>query len=82
MEEKIIQADIEIRDIIDLPEYMRLTSSLRPTLISNPSDLVSEYQDIASHTISKNFSKIQQMRYGRLTLSSVKICGMHNAVCD
>jgi len=82
MEEKIIQADIEIRDIIDLPEYMRLTSSLRPTLISNPSDLVSEYQDIASHTISKNFSKIQQMRYGRLTRSSVKICGIHNAVCD
>jgi len=82
MEERIIQADIEIRDSVDLPEYMRLTSSLRPTLISNPSDLANEYQNIASNTIRLNFSKMQQMRYGKLTLSSRRICALHNAVCD
>ena len=82
LEEKIHQADGNVKDSIDVEEYQRLVCSFRPLLITNSSNLAHEYQSLAETGpvgIPRS-SKIQQNRYAELTKLEHKISAMHNEV--
>mgnify|MGYP000017623619 CR=1 FL=1 len=78
--ERIEQADSNVKDLIDVEEYQRLTCSFRPKLITNSSDLAKEYEELVGHSsgsISRS-AKLQHFRYSKLTKLEEDISSLHN----
>ena len=68
LQEKIVQADHNVKDSIDVEEYQRLVCSFRPLLITNSTDLAQEYQSLGSGAVKiPKSSRIEQIRYAKLT---------------
>jgi hypothetical protein len=82
MEEKIHMEDEIIRNSLELAEYQTLTGSFRPFLISNPADLIEEFQSIGGHPTHRSCSRLQQMRYEKLAQSERAVSNLHNWVCE
>jgi hypothetical protein len=82
IEEKIRMEDDQIRNSIELSQYQAITGSFHPQLISNPADLIEEFQSIGGHPTKRNCSRLQQMRYTKLTSSEKNVSNLHNSVCQ
>ncbi len=63
MEEKIYKEDELVRDSLDLHQYQHITGSFRPSLISNPTDLLEELHNIRGAATKGMCSQLQQIRY-------------------
>ena len=56
-----------IRDSIELSQYQTITGSFNPFLITNPADLILEYENIGGNQAKSKCSRLQQMRYLKLS---------------
>lgn len=74
-------ADEAVRDSLDLQDYEKAICSFRPFLISNPLDLIHEYHGVTAPSLPRNGSRLQQMRYVKLSASCRRVCALHNEIC-
>ena len=81
VQEKISQADANVREQIEVEEYQRLVCSFRPLLITNSTDLVQEFQNLSGPTAHVPHPvRLQQLRYAKLNSLEQGVSYLHNKV--
>jgi hypothetical protein len=66
LENQIILMEASVKDHISSEQYYKLTSPMRPQLLTNPINIIEEYQAVGNQTNKRQFTILQQKIYKKL----------------